>query len=131
MLWMVLLLELPVVIHDRDAHADTLKMLSRFKGKINGVIHCFSGKTEMAEKCIQVDYHISFAGPVTFPNSHTLHENARWIDFNKILIETDSPGLAPQDIRRKRKEPAFLPFTAGKIVELKKISVDELAEATT
>jgi len=124
-------LELPVVIHDRDAHTDTLKMLSRFKGKINGIMHCFSGSKEMAEQCIKSNFCISFAGPVTFPNSHALHEVAKWIDMNKILLETDSPWLAPQEMRGKRNEPAFLPFIAKKIAKLKGISVDELTEATT
>ena len=124
-------LELPVVIHDREAHADTLEMLSKFKGKTKGIMHCFSGSKEMAEHCVRSDFYVSFAGPVTFPDSHKLQEIAKWIDLNKILLETDSPWLAPQDMRGKRNEPAFLPFIAKKIAKLKGISVDELAEATT
>lgn len=124
-------LELPVVIHDREAHRDILQMLSKFKGKINGVMHCFSGSKEMAEQCVKSDFHISIAGPVTFPNSRKLREIAKWTDLNKILLETDSPWLAPQAIRGKRNEPASIPFIAKKIAELKGISVDELAEATT
>ena len=124
-------LGLPVVIHDREAHADTLEMLSKFKGKIKGIMHCFSGSREMAEQCIKSDFYISFAGPVTFPNSHKLHEIVKGIDLNKILLETDSPWLAPQEMRGKRNEPAFLLFIAKKIAKLKEISVDELAEATT
>ena len=124
-------LGLPAVIHDREAHAETVEILSKFKGKINGIMHCFSGSREMAERCIKSDFYISFAGPVTFPNSHRLHEIAKCIDSNKILLETDSPWLAPQEMRGKRNEPAFLLFIAKKIAELKGISVDELAEATT
>jgi len=124
-------LGLPVVIHDREAHADTLEILSKFKGKINGIMHCFSGSREMAEQCIKSDFYISFAGPVTFPSSYKLHETAKGIDLNKILLETDSPWLAPQEMRGKRNEPSFLLFTAKKIAMLKGISVDELAEATT
>ena len=124
-------LELPVVIHDRDAHSDVLKTLSKFKGKLNGVMHCFSGNREMAEQCVKMDYYISFAGPVTFPNAHKLHETAKSIDLNKILIETDCPWLAPQEMRGKRNEPAFLPFTAEKIANLRGISLYELAEAIT
>jgi len=124
-------LGLPVVIHDREAHADTLEMLSKFKGKIKGIMHCFSGSREMAEQCIKSDFYISFAGPVTFPNSHKLHEIVKGIDLNKILLETDSPWLAPQEMRGKRNEPAFLLFIGKKIAKLKGISVDELAEATT
>jgi len=124
-------LGLPVVIHDREAHADTLEILSKFKGKINGIMHCFSGSREMAEQCIKSDFYISFAGPVTFPSSYKLHETAKGIDLNKILLETDSPWLAPQEMLGKRNEPAFVLFTAKKIAMLKGISVDELAEATT
>ncbi|TET18840.1 TatD family deoxyribonuclease [Candidatus Bathyarchaeota archaeon] len=124
-------LKLPVVIHNREAHVDTLKMLSKFEGKIEGIMHCFSGNREMAERCVKSNFCISFAGPVTFPNSHELRRIAKWTDLNEILLETDSPWLAPQDKRGKRNEPAFLPFIAKKIAELKGISVDELAEATT
>jgi len=124
-------LKLPVVIHDREAHRDTLEILSEFKGRISGVMHCFSGSREMAEQCVKSGFYISFAGPVTFPNSRKLHEIAKWIDLSRILLETDSPWLVPQDVREKRNEPAFLPFIAGKIADLKGISVDELVEATT
>jgi TatD DNase family protein len=124
-------LELPVVIHDRDAHVDVLKTLSKFKGKLNGVMHCFSGSSEMAEQYVKMEYYISFAGPVTFPNARKLHESAKSIDLNKILLETDCPWLAPQEMRGKRNEPAFLPFTAEKIANLRGISLAELAEATT
>ena len=122
---------LPVVIHDREAHADILKMLSKFTRKINGIMHCFSGSRDMAEQSIKSGFYISFAGPVTFPNSRKLQEIAKSTDLNKILLETDSPWLAPQDMRGKRNEPAFLPLIAKKIAELKRISVRELAEATT
>lgn len=122
---------LPAVIHDREAHADTLEMLSKFRGKIGGIMHCFSGSREMAEQCINSGFLISFAGPVTFPNSHKLHEIAKCTALNKILLETDSPWLAPQEVRGKRNEPSFLPFIAEKIAQLKGTSMDELAEATS
>ena len=124
-------LGLPVVIHDRDAHMDTLEILAKFKGRLNGIMHCFSGSREMAEQCIKSGFYISFAGPVTFPSSHKLQTIARWIDLNKILLETDSPWLAPQKMRGQRNEPAFLPFIARKIAELKKIPLVELAKVTT
>jgi len=122
---------LPVVIHDREAHADTLEMLSKFKGKIVGVMHCFSGTREMAEQCVKSGFCISFAGPVTFPNSHKLHEIAKCTALDKILLETDSPWLAPQEVRGKRNEPSFLPFIAKKVATLKGTSVDKLAETTS
>ena len=85
----------------------------------------------MAEQCISLGFHISFAGPVTFPNSHRLQQMAKWIDLDKILLETDSPWLAPQNMRGKRNEPSFLPSIAEKIANLRGISLDALAEATT
>jgi TatD DNase family protein len=124
-------LGLPIVVHDREAHREVLEMLSGFEGRIKGVMHCFSGSREMAEQCVRYGFYISFAGPVTFPNSRRLQAIAKWIDLNKILLETDSPWLAPQEMRGKRNEPAFLPFIAKKISKLKGISLTELAEATT
>lgn len=123
-------LDLPVIVHNREAHADVVKALSKFKGKIRGVMHCFSGSKDMARQCIKLGFYISFAGAVTYPNSRGLREVVQWIDLNRILLETDCPWLAPQDVRGKRNEPAFLVFTARKIAELKKISLEGLASAT-
>jgi len=106
-------------------------ILSKHNGKTRGIMHCFSGSREMAEQCVELGFYISFAGPVTFPNSNRLHEIAKWVDLNRVLLETDSPWLAPQEMRGKRNEPAFLPFVAKKIARLREISLDELAEATT
>jgi len=124
-------LKLPVVIHDREAHADILQILSKLNEKTTVIMHCFSGSKEMAEQCVKSNFYISFAGLVTFPNSHKLHEIAKWIKLDKILVETDSPWLAPQDMRGKRNEPAFLTFIAEKVAKLKGIPVNRLAEATT
>ena len=124
-------LGLPVVVHDREAHEEVLEVLMGFEGRVEGVMHCFSGSREMAERCIRSGFYVSFAGPVTFPNAHRLQEIARWIDLSKILLETDSPWLAPQEMRGKRNEPAFLLFIAKQIAKLKGISLDELAETTT
>jgi len=124
-------LGLPVVIHDREAHAEIWGTLSKFKGKIHGIMHCFSGSKEMAEQYIESNFYVSLAGPVTFPNAHRLHEIAECIDLKKLLLETDSPWLAPQDVRGKRNEPAFLTFIAKKIAELKELPLSEVVEATT
>ena len=124
-------LQLPVVIHDREAHSDILEIVSRFKGKIRGIMHCFSGSREMAEQCIKLGFFISLAGTVTYPNAQRLHEIAKCVDLTKILLETDSPWLAPQDMRGKRNEPSILPFIAKKIADLKGICLNDLAAATT
>lgn len=124
-------LELPVVIHDREAHEDILEALLRFKGKIKGVMHCFSGNKEMAQQCIDLGFKISFNGTITYPKNHELREIAKWINLKNMLLETDCPFLAPQDVRGKRNEPSFLPMIAQEIAKLKSISVDDLAETTT
>jgi TatD DNase family protein len=124
-------LELPVVIHDREAHEDILQTLLRFKGKIKGIMHCFSGSKEMAQHCIELGFKISFNGTITYPKNHELREIAEWINLKSILLETDCPWLAPQDMRGKRNEPSFLPMIAREIANLKRISVDDIAETTT
>ncbi|MGD8565801.1 MAG: TatD family hydrolase [Candidatus Bathyarchaeota archaeon] len=123
--------QMPVVIHDREAHTDVLDMISKFRGKIEGVMHCFSGDSQMAKQCIKHRMYLSIAGPITFPNSTRLQEIAKSLDMEKILIETDSPWLAPQPMRGKRNEPAYLPLIAEKIAELKKTSFDQIAKKTT
>jgi TatD DNase family protein len=124
-------LGLPVVIHDREAHEDILQTLLRFKGKIKGVMHCFSGNKEMAQQCIDLGFKISFNGTITYPKNHELREIAKWINPKNMLLETDCPFLAPQEVRGKRNEPSFLPMIAREIANLKHISVDDLAETTT
>jgi TatD DNase family protein len=119
------------VIHDREAHNDILQTLSRFRGKIKGVMHCFSGSKEMAQQCIDLDFLISFAGTVTYPKAHGLREIAKWVDLKNVLLETDCPWLAPQEMRGKRNEPSFLPIIAQEIANLKRISVHDLAKTTT
>lgn len=124
-------LDLPIIVHNRDAHTDILKTLSKFKGKVKGVLHCFSGNYEMAKKCIELNFYISFAGSITYPNSQKLRNVAKKIELDKILLETDCPWLTPQPVRGKRNEPAFLIFTAKEIAKLKSISIERLAEITT
>ena len=124
-------LNLPVVVHDREAHDDVLQALLGFKGKIKGVMHCFSGNKELARRCVDLGFFISFAGNVTYPKACGLQEVAEWIDLKKVLLETDCPFLSPQEMRGKRNEPSFLPLIAEKIANLKRMSVDDLAEITT
>lgn len=124
-------LQLPVVIHDREAHDEILKTLSEFENRLKGVMHCFSGSKKMATQCIAYGFYISLAGTVTFPNAARLQQIAVWLELDKMLVETDCPWLAPQMIRGKRNEPAFLTYTAEKIASLKNISLEKVAEATT
>jgi len=123
-------LALPVIIHDREAHSDVLQVLSKFKGKIKGIMHCFSGNQEIAQQCMDLGFLISFAGNVTYPKAYQLHEAAQWVNLENMLIETDCPFLTPQEARGKRNEPSYLPMTAKKIADLKGTSIEAVAEAT-
>jgi len=124
-------LQLPVVIHDREAHADVLQVIRKFGNEISGVLHCFSGSIEMAEEASKLGYMISIAGPVTFPNARRLHQVVEHLPTESIVLETDCPWLTPQSKRGKRNEPAFIVETAHKVADLKGIQVDELAEITS
>lgn len=123
-------LQLPVVIHDREAHAGILTALSEFKHGLRGVMHCFSGSTEMALQCIAMGFYVSFAGTVTFPNARRLRQTVGRLGLDAILVETDCPWLAPQPVRGTRNEPAFVAYTVAAIARVKKTSLDEVAAAT-
>ncbi len=124
-------LNLPVIIHNRDAHDEILVTLERYAGRVNGVMHCFSGDWEMARRCMDIGYFISIAGPVTYRKSHQLQEVARRTPLDRLLIETDCPWLAPQFRRGKRNEPAYVKAVAECIAELRGTSFEEIAVATT
>ena len=122
---------LPVIIHNRQAESDILTILLEFKGKIKGILHCFSGDLDFAQKSIDLEFLISFAGNITYPKANNLREIVKQINLENILIETDCPWLAPQSVRGKRNEPSYLPIIAQEIAELKNLSLEEIAQATT
>jgi TatD DNase family protein len=124
---------LPVVIHTREAEADTLGLLDReWKDSgLGGVVHCFTGTRAFAEAAIERGFLISFSGVVTFKKAEDLRDTARTLPLDRILIETDSPFLAPIPHRGKRNEPAYLVETARAIAELRELSIDEFAHITT
>ncbi len=125
-------LNLPVIIHDRDAHADTLHALKNLAPfPAGGVMHCFSGSLDFAEEIIKLGFFISIPGIVTFKNARSLHEVARKIPAGVLVLETDAPFLAPVPYRGKRNEPAYIIHTAAKIAELRDIPIKELAEITS
>jgi TatD DNase family protein len=127
-----ILCNLPVVIHSREAHEDVLDILSCFKESgLKGVIHCFSGGIDLAEEYIKMGFFISIAGTVTFTNASSLHEVVTGISLEKILVETDSPFLAPVPYRGKRNEPSRVVHTAQKVADLKGISLEQVAIQTS
>ena len=117
----------PVLVHCRDAHAETLEIL-RDAGvrEVGGIMHCFSGDAEVARKCLDLGLHISLAGPVTYPNARKLPEVVRLVPEDRLVVETDCPFLPPQPYRGKRNEPAYLPITAARVAELKGLPVEAL-----
>ena len=124
---------LPLVVHTRDAEDDTAEILCREVGKggIAGVLHCFTGSAGLARKALDLGFYVSISGIVTFKNAHDLQETAKTIPLDRLLVETDSPFLAPVPNRGKTCEPAFVADTAAFLSDLRDEPLDELAEATS
>ncbi|MDF2096196.1 TatD family hydrolase [Aquibaculum arenosum] len=124
---------LPLIVHARDADADTVAILQEehARGAFPGVIHCFTAGPELAQAALEIGFYISLAGVVTFKKAEALRETVRQVPLERLLVETDSPYLAPVPKRGKRNEPAYVVHTAEKMAELMDVSADELAEATT
>jgi len=120
-------LELPVVIHSREAQADTARILRDAARGQPGIMHSFSGDWAYAEACLEVGFMLSFSGPVTFNKASDLHEVARHAPLSHILTETDSPYLAPHPLRGKRNEPANIRLIAERLAALREIALEELA----
>ncbi|TBV81126.1 MAG: TatD family deoxyribonuclease [Desulfobulbaceae bacterium] len=125
-------LNLPLIIHDREAHADTLAIL-RAAGPLpaGGVMHCFSGDAALAEAALDLGFYISIPGVITFKSETTLAEVVRQVPFDRLLLETDAPFLAPAPLRGERNEPGFLPYIGQKVAELKGSDLEEVAHHTT
>ena len=123
-------LDLPVIIHDREAHADSMEILFRYP-ELRGVLHCFSGSKEMAQEILKRGWYLGFDGPVTYKNAKKALEVLEICPMDRLLIETDSPYLSPVPMRGKRNEPAFVQYVAQKIAELRGMEAEEMAEITT
>lgn len=122
----------PLIIHTRSAAEDTLRIMAEEEaGKIGGVMHCFTETLEVARAAIDLGFHISFSGILTFKNATVIKEVARQIPLDKILIETDSPYLAPTPHRGKTNQPAYVKHVAEEIARLRGIAVEEVGEATS
>jgi TatD DNase family protein len=131
----------PVVVHDREAHDDVMGILRDWsesvlagKGILRrplGVVHCYSGDQAMAEELFELGFYVSIAGPVTYSNARQLRELVALLPLDRLLVETDSPFLAPHPHRGKRNEPAYVRLVASRIAEVKGVSLEELARVTT
>lgn len=124
--------QLPIIVHDRDAHEDIVLILHEEKAsEVGGVIHCFSGDTAMAQACLELGFYISFPGTITYPNNVALRDVVKNVPMERLLVETDCPYLAPQPFRGKRNEPAYVRMTAEKIAAIKGLALDDVARITT
>ncbi len=124
-------LGLPVIIHDREAHRETVEMLRGWKGSSGGVIHCFSGDYDMARKCLDMGFYISIPGTITYKKSETLRDVVRRIPIDRLLVETDCPFLSPEPKRGKRNEPANVVYTARRIAQIKDLPFEDVARITS
>lgn len=122
----------PVEIHSRDAHRDTMDVLREYVGRVPSIVmHCYSGSPEMAAELLKMGCLISIAGPVTFSNARKLVDVVRQVPLGSLMVETDAPYLAPTPHRGERNEPAYVSHVAGRIAEIKGVSVEQVANATS
>lgn len=125
-------LGMPIVIHNRDAHHDVVQILREEKAaEVGGVMHCYSGSWETAQMCLDMNFYISFGGPVTFKNAKQPKEVLEKVPLERLLIETDAPFLAPHPYRGKRNESSYVRLVAETAAQIKGISLEELAEITS
>jgi TatD DNase family protein len=124
---------LPLVIHTREAEEDTAEILTEAvrEGGVTGVLHCFTGSAELARKGLDLGFYVSLSGIVTFKNAADLQATAKWLPADQMLVETDSPFLAPVPHRGRKCEPAFVADTASFVAQLRGETPEQLAEATT
>jgi TatD DNase family protein len=124
-------LGLPVIVHTRDAREETLELIDQYGGKAGGVLHCFTESLEMAQAALELNYLISFSGIITFKNAEELREVVKAIPLEKILIETDSPYLAPVPFRGKKNEPKYVVEVAQCVADLKGVTIEQVAQVTS
>jgi len=122
-------LNLPVIVHDRDAHEDILEIVRAFPG-VRGVFHCYSGSLETAKELVKLGWYLSFTGAVTFKNARKAPEVVAWIPEDRLMIETDCPYLAPVPLRGKRNDSRNLKFIAERIAEIRGTTTEHIAEVT-
>lgn len=119
---------LPVIIHDREAHADTMNLLQKYIP--TGVVHCFSGSAEMAKEVVKLGMYIGLGGAVTFKNAKKPLEVARFVPIDMLLLETDCPYMTPVPFRGKRNDSSYIPYTAKIIAEIKEMDIQDLLDKT-
>lgn len=122
-------LSMPVVVHEREAHEDGMRIIDEFP-EVKGVFHCYSGSLEMAKELVKRGWYIGFTGVITFKNARKAVEVAEWLPLSRTLIETDCPYMAPEPFRGRRCDPSMVPQMAKKIAEIKGLAPEAVAQAT-
>ena len=122
-------LDMPVIIHDREAHGDSLAIVKEYPG-LRGVFHCFSGSPEMAAELLKRGWYLGFDGPITYKNAKRAPEVAAMTPLNRILVETDSPYMTPVPFRGKRNDSRYLPYVLEKLAEWKGVTTEEMTDIT-
>ena len=123
-------LDMPVIVHERNAHDDGMRIVKEFPG-VTGVFHCYSGSAEMARQLVNMGWYIGFTGVLTFKNARKAVETAESIPLERIVLETDCPFMAPEPFRGKRNDPGYLYRMAERLAEIRGITVEEVHEITT
>ncbi len=123
-------LDLPVIVHEREAHEDGMKVVKEFP-EVKGVFHCYSGSAEMARQLVNLGWYIGFTGVLTFKNARKAIETAESIPLERIVLETDCPYMAPVPFRGKRNDPGYLCYMAQKLAEIRGLSLEEIQRITT
>ena len=124
-------LNLPITVHDREAHEDCLAILDKYNKSSQVVFHCFSGDVDFMHQVVERGYYIAIGGIVTFKKATTLHEVARAVPLDNLMLETDCPYLAPVPFRGKENQPAYVKFVAEEIARIKEVSLQDIATVTT
>lgn len=123
-------LDMPVIVHERNAHDDGMRIVKEFRG-VTGVFHCYSGSAEMARQLVNMGWYIGFTGVLTFKNARKAVETAQSTPLERIVLETDCPFMAPEPFRGKRNDPGYLYCMAQRLAEIRNISVEQVQEITT
>ena len=124
-------LNLPISVHDRDAHKDTFDILKEYNKTSKVVLHCFSGSVEFSKECLKEGWYIALGGVVTFNSAHKMKEVAKSVPLDRLLLETDAPYLTPVPFRGKENQPAYVKYVAEEIAKLRAIPFEEIAESST
>lgn len=125
-------LQMPIIIHNREATEDIIDILkAEDAAEVGGIMHCYNDSVDYLQTCLDMDFYISLGGPVTFKNATLPKEVAKQVPLDRLLIETDAPFLTPHPYRGKRNEPAYVKLVAEQIADLRGISLEELGQATT